>query len=163
MAVLQRFAVDAGRFCLNAWVGAAVLFVIVGVTEVTSSQVDSTMRDVLVTLRFPWYYRSGFTLLGCSLVALLLGGANWGWRRWPLLVLVAVSLGLMVADYYTIFVPLVELVTPPGKPRTPAFAAYHEASTAINTAGLALILLACFVCAGRFPQPEVARLETSNT
>lgn len=162
MAVLQRFAVDAGRFCLNAWVGAAVLFVIVGVTEVTSSQVDSTMRDILVSLRFPWYYRCGFTLLGCSLLTIVLGGANWGWRRWPLLALVAGALGLMVADYCTIYVPLVELVTPPGKPRTPAFAAYHEASTAINTVGLALILLACVLCAGRYPQPMAARQESST-
>lgn len=163
MSLWQQVAVDAGRFCLNAWVGAAVLFVIVGVTEVTSSQVDSTMRDILVTLRFPWYYRTGFTLLGCSLLTVLLGGASWGWRRWLLLVLIAGALGLMVADYYTIYVPLVDLVTPPGQPRTPAFASCHQASTAINTAGLALILLACFVCTGRFPQSVVARPEASTT
>ena len=54
------------RVLLAGWVGAAALFVVVGVREVTSQEFDSATRDALVLLRFPAYYVYGACSLGAS-------------------------------------------------------------------------------------------------
>lgn len=57
---MAKILTGAARFALSAWVGAAALFVVVGIKEVRGSEFDSVTRDLLVGLRFPSYYTFGF-------------------------------------------------------------------------------------------------------
>ena len=69
--VMSRAALTLARLLLSAWFGAAVLFVVIGVREVTHPGFDSMVRDQLAVLRFPAYYVCGF---GCLVVL----GRAWG-------------------------------------------------------------------------------------
>ena len=132
------------RFCLPAWIGAAVLFVWVGVREVTTPEFTSEIKDRLVTLRFPSYYMTGATLLSCAGAGCLIALTSRYSRRAVLvpLLLVLIASGLMAYDYLSIYSPLAALVTPPGKPRTMEFLSLHQWSMRINTVHLALCLVA---------------------
>lgn len=134
------------RIALTAWVGAAALFVVVGIREVTSERTElqsSPVKDALVLVRFPAYYACGFALVTLSLLGSLTAGSLSGKRRWLIVLLVGTSLVLMITDYFWVYRPLAEMITPPGKARPGQFVAYHEASKWINAAGIAL----CFVAA----------------
>lgn len=154
---MHRFCVLIARLAITAWVGAAVLFVIVGVREVTlSGQVlpgggfDSATRDALVLLRFPAYYVTGFALVGVGLLATACAGSASGWSRparFATLGLLSVALLLMISDYVWIYQPLVEMVTPPGATRTSDFEKYHNASKYINVADVTLCgIAAALLC-----------------
>ena len=67
---MQSFCLMLARFCIAAWVGAAVLFVITGVREVTipHQSISSEVKDALVPIRFPAYYMAGFLLVGTGIV-----------------------------------------------------------------------------------------------
>ena len=56
------------RFCITAWTGAASLFVVATLLEVRSSELDSTTKSILATLRFPAYYLFAFALVTPALV-----------------------------------------------------------------------------------------------
>ncbi len=64
---MTRLALCLARLCASAWVGAAVLFVVVAVGQVLSRQFSSEVTDRLVALRFPPYYLFGFGLVGARL------------------------------------------------------------------------------------------------
>jgi uncharacterized membrane protein len=141
--VTTRLALAVARFCVAAWIGAAILFVIVGVREVTTPEFSSEVKDRLVLLRFPAYYCCGVVLLGVALVAMVIASirhASSGIRFVTILLLIAG--GLMAADYMWIYSPLATMVTPPGQPRTSAFITLHHQSMYINTAHLAMCLCA---------------------
>ena len=139
---MKSLALCLARFCSSAWVGAAVLFVVVAIGQVMSKQFASEVTDRLVALRFPPYYAFGFTLLGTSLLGTLLGGSRLGCRgrQVAVIVLLLAALGLMVGDYVAIYQPLIRMITPPGSTRPPEFDRYHHLSEIINTASLALVL-----------------------
>lgn len=141
--VVARLGLAAARFCVAAWIGAAVLFVLVGIREVTTPEFTSEVKDRLVTLRFPVYYAAGVSLVVLAFLATALastGRKTWGLRIALLMLLLAG--GLMVADYLWIYTPLSALVTPPGQPRTMAFITLHHWSMRINTAHLVACLAA---------------------
>jgi hypothetical protein len=140
---MHRASLFLARTAVTAWVGAAVLFVIVGVSEVVHSGFGSEIRDQLVVLRFPWYYRCGVTLLALGLIGTL-GARNElpGRRRGIAAALIGTALVVMIAEYFAVYLPLAALVTPPGKPRTPEFMTYHKLSMWVNFAGLALSFVA---------------------
>ncbi len=143
--VVARLGLAAARFCVAAWIGAAVLFVLVGVREVTTPEFTSEVKDRLVTLRFPVYYAAGISLVGLAFFATVMASVSrptWGLRIALLMLLLAA--GLMVADYLWIYTPLSALVTPPGQPRTMAFITLHHWSMWINTVHLATCLIAAF-------------------
>ncbi len=145
--MMRNILLGAVRFMLPAWVGGAALFVITSVLEVTANQpeIDSVVRDALVGLRFPPYYAFGGVLLGCSLVAggiLSLGGCASKRRFQIATALVLTASVLMIVDYIWIYQPLFEMVTPPGKARTPRFETLHDASKHINSVGLLLAAIA---------------------
>ena len=124
-----------------------MLFVVVGVSEVVYPGFSSEIRDQLVLLRFPWFYRFGFALNGLALLSAIIaqpGGEFPLGRKRAVIVLLILSLVVMAADYSVIYLPLAEAVTPPGKPRTPEFASLHRASMWVNLAGLLL----CSAAAG---------------
>lgn len=138
------FGWGLARFCLPAWIGAAVLFVWVGVREVTTPEFTSEIKDRLVTLRFPGYYSAGATLLCGAVAGCLLALTSQSHRRVVIVpcLLVMLAGGLMVYDYLSIYLPLAALVTPPGKPRTMEFLSLHQWSMRINTVHLLLCLTA---------------------
>jgi len=144
---VKRFAIAWARFATSAWVGAATLFVITSVMEVTDPRLESTVRDILVAVRFPSFYATGAALLGTAWLATLVG------RRWFTAALLGVTLGLMAADYVAVYQPLVELVTPPGKPRTEAFQTYHRWSEGLNGVELLLSLVAALTLCSRNVSP----------
>jgi hypothetical protein len=142
---MNRLVLLLVRWTLSAWVGAAVLFVAVGVREVTSPEFTSEIKDRLVLLRFPLFYATGFSLVGLAWVGLgWLALTNRDRRRiWGCgLVLVTLALGGMLADYLRIYRPLEALVDPPGQPRTQQFLVLHQWSSRVNTFNLAVSLAA---------------------
>ena len=145
---MSRVCLLLARFALSAWVGAAALFVVNGVREVTSTDFDSMTRDRLVALRFPAYYEFGFALVGVALVCLLL---TLGARLIPRLrqiaavVLVGLALAVMTYDFKTVYQPLEKMITPPGQARPMEFTRLHERSKAINSLHVGLSLVAALL------------------
>ena len=147
---MRSLYLTMARFCVTAWVGAAVLFVITAVTEVTTSQpsITSEVKDALVTIRFPAYYSYGFLLVLLGIVCCglyLKHPAGRSKRMGVCLVLLGVSLIAMVVDYVFIFRPLVEMVTPPGGVKPANFRDYHNASMYINAFDIGLCLIAALL------------------
>ena len=142
---MPHAALFVARFCSSAWIGAAVLFVIVGILEVTRGGFDAATKDMLVALRFPAFYRTGATLIGAAWLATCLARdrSELSQRRQMIAIcsLLAV-LAVMVLDYAFIYQPLLARVTPPGVEKTAAFKQYHNASKYVNLLGLALTLIA---------------------
>ena len=138
---LPRLGLALARFGISAWIGAAVLFVVVGVREVTTPEFTSEIKDRLVTLRFPAYYITGAVLLATSVVATVLAGLGTKSKGLKLALVGLVLAGVAMAiDYLWIYSPLAAMVTPPGQPRTLAFVSLHHWSMRINTIHLSLCL-----------------------
>ena len=142
---MSRAALFLARFCSSAWIGAATLFVVVGIREVTAGNFDSTTRDMLVSLRFPSFYSFGVVLVGLAWVGACAADFHPELprrrRAIAILGLLAV-LALMAVDYFWIYSPLLAMVTPPGQAKPAAFVTYHEASKYINLAGLIMASIA---------------------
>lgn len=153
IARMKSLALCLARFCVAAWVGAAVLFVIVSIREVTFPPFSSEVKDHLAVIRFPAYYVTGAVLLGVAWVGTLLAAGHpqlSRGRRLLAATLLALALGEMAADYQWIYRPLEALVTPAGKPRTEQFITLHEWSTRVNAANV----LVCLVSAGALCWPS---------
>jgi hypothetical protein len=143
--LVARVGLFLARFCLSAWIGAATLFVIVGVTEVTRGQFDLKTKDVLVAIRFPAFYTCGVTLVTLGVLGTWVAGNSTVFtrkRRISTLVLLVIVLSSMAVDYFSIYQPLLQMVTPPGQPKTSRFVTYHSASKWINLMGLFVCLIA---------------------
>ena len=139
---MSRLALLIARFAASAWVGAAVLFVINGVQQATSGKIDSTTTDQLVALRFPAYYVLGFSLVGAAWVGSAFSGEQLSFRRrGAVLGLLGLALGVMLFDYLVVYLPLAEMITPPGKPRPQGFQTLHHWSKIINSVDVGLVLL----------------------
>lgn len=165
--ILCELGLFLARFCPSAWIGAATLFVIVGVIEVTRGGFDSTTKDQLVSLRFPAFYGCGVVLLVLGLIGSWLAGRSGELpvSRWlSSMVLLAIVLALMAMDHVFIYQPLVRMVTPPGRSKPAVFVQYHEASKFVNL----VELLFCLAAAGLMNWPvkhrpaEGRELETRN-
>ena len=153
---LPRIGLLLARFCPSAWIGAASLFVIVGVAEVTRPGFDATTKDVLVAVRFPAYYVCGAVLVTLGGVGAWLAGNSAAFpvrRRIGSLVLLAAALACMTIDYVWIYQPLLQMVTPPGQAKPASFIRYHEASKQINLTEL----LICLTAAGLANWPSRPR------
>ncbi len=136
------------RFCLCGWIGAASLFVVTGIREVTSPLFEPLVKNQLAALRFPAYYAFGFALVGISFVVALLLNSEpaGGTRRLKVIrILVGLVLCAMIADYVAIFQPLYELMDDPTARETPAFQSYHWWSMIVNFASVATCLAAALI------------------
>lgn len=160
---MQSLCLLLARFCLAAWVGAVGLFVVTSVREQVEPSFDSTIRDTLALIRFPWYYTFGFALLGTGLVTGLAAVRHPDLTRrraGVALACIFVALALMIADYFLIYEPLIAMITPPGSVRPSHFVGYHKASRHINEAGavlsLAAALLLCWPGVRAPAQPQSA-------
>ncbi len=142
---MPHAALFVARFCSSAWVGAAVLFVIVGVLEVTHGGFDAATKDTLVAIRFPAYYLTGAVLVGTAWLGTCVARdrAELSQRRQVVAVFCLMAvLTVMSLDHAFIYQPLLALVTPPGVEKPPEFTRYHQASKYVNLIGLALSLTA---------------------
>ncbi|MDA0833152.1 MAG: hypothetical protein O2955_10345 [Planctomycetota bacterium] len=140
---VHRLSLALARFCSAAWVGAAVLFVIAGISEVRSPQLDSSAKDLLVLLRFPCYYAIGFSLVIAAFI-----GASVSQLVGPRSITVKIASGLlllallgMVVDHTWIYTPLENHIKKQG-PRDATFETLHEASKWINLATVSITMIA---------------------
>jgi len=143
---MPHAALFVARFCSSAWLGAATLFVIVGIREVTRGGFDAATKDTLVALRFPAYYLTGAFLVGAAWLGTCLAAKQTelsSRRRTVALFSLLAVLTVMVLDYHFVYQPLLVMVMvmPPGVDKTSAFTQYHQASKYVNLLGLTL----CFV------------------
>ena len=146
--IRQRTGLFLARFCVSAWIGAASLFVVVGVMEVTRGGFDSATKDTLVAIRFPAFYLFGSFLIGVAWFGALMAGRSIDFlsgRRKLAIASLSLVLVMMTVDYFLIYLPLLQMVTPPGQVKTGMFIVYHEASKWVNLASLAISGLAMMV------------------
>jgi hypothetical protein len=148
---MRSLCLTVARLTLAAWIGAAALFVATSIREVRPRQsgfdfeFDSATRDRLVALRFPLYYRYGFVLVGTGFLCGLLA---WGhpalgrWRPRIALVLLAIALLAMAADYAWVYQPLTRMIDPPGGTKPAEFTQYHNLSKWTNEGQVTLVLVA---------------------
>ncbi len=145
----MRFGLAAARLAATAWVGAAALFVVTAVREVTHPGFDSATKDQLALLRFPAYYVFGFALIGVAVVAATFATichrsregrqSLSGWRLLAAaLGLLVVAGGIMAVDYAAVYRPMASLITPPGRAHDSRFQTYHQVSVWLNTSQVAL-------------------------
>ena len=156
--MFSKFCLSVGRLAITSWVGAAVLFVVTSVMEITSGQFPSDDLDRLIAIRFPPYYCYGAVSLGVALIGILFSGPLWKQAhvRWGLVcVLITIGMSLMTIDYFVVFNPLLEMITPPGQPRPQNFQQLHQVSEMINGAGLLVSLLAALLANWPLPLATV--------
>jgi hypothetical protein len=139
----MHFLLALLRFSLCAWVGAATLFVITGIREVTSLEFEPAMKNHLAAIRFPAYYFVGFLLVGIAVLsAVALRRRIGSRRRGTIIVVLLISvLLLMVGDWFLVFNPLLELMELPDAREKPEFTTYHNWSKYLNFASIALCLV----------------------
>ncbi|MBI1312325.1 hypothetical protein GC176_13630 [bacterium] len=140
----------AMRFCLCAWLGAAALFVVAGIREVTSPGIDQPTKNLLVTLRFPPYYLFGFSLVGIgTLSSVLLRCSGWNPKCRRRLSVIAVfgilTLLIMAADYLWIYSPLESMMLRPDGTVPAEFHSYHVWSKNINAIAACTCLVAALL------------------
>lgn len=137
------------RLLLAAWVGAAVLYVITSVAEQTSSHFDSLIRDQLATIRFPLYYCFGLSIHALAVPFAFLiwfNSTSQNQRRFlAIFLLVLLSSVLITLDYLLVYLPLQELITPPGQVRSQQFIQLHTLSRHANEVHLTVMLVASIV------------------
>jgi len=140
------------------WVGGAILFVITSVAEQRHPSFDSLIRDQLATIRFPLYYQFCWLTLGVALVATIsafLTDTNPKRKQITLsAALTAIALLIAVADYTLVYLPLQDLITPPGQTRTQEFTRLHDRSRYTNEIHLTLALLSAIVLSTPLNKPK---------
>jgi len=147
---MNRLFLTLSRFAVCAWIGAAAMFVVTTVQEVTSPELDSTTKAFLGLLRFPTHYWFGIGLLAASFAfAALSGGRLMGrGRKRAILVLIAAAFLVLLADYLFVYGPIAEMLRATDAARPASFRTYHQVSEVLSAveAGLALIaaLLLCW-------------------
>ncbi|MAT16832.1 MAG: hypothetical protein CMJ46_16355 [Planctomyces sp.] len=154
MNLLRQLTFVLSRFLICAWVGAAILFVITSVAEQTSDNFNDVVKDQLALIRFPYYYLVGFIMVGGSLASLALTERGQFRVRWWLSIgLLSAALAIMLIDYFAIYMPLQNIITPAGQPRNEEFERYHTYSEYVNTlhVGIAFIvaMLLCSIGMGK--------------
>ena len=129
------------RLALATWVGAAVLFVVTSIAEQRFPEFNSTVRDHLATIRFPFYYATG---TACCTAALASGVLcrSLDPRLTAALLLTTLASIVFALDYWFVYSPLQQSIIPPGQPRTDRFTQLHNLSRNVNSLHHLLILTA---------------------
>jgi hypothetical protein len=143
-----RFGLAVARLAAAAWVGAAALFVVTAVREVTFPGFDSATKVQLALLRFPAYYFCGFTLVGIACLGALAASLGSRPRAKKVAVaagLLAVTLVAIAVDYVAVYRPMAEMITPPGQVHVAQFRDYHRASVWVNVGHVGLCAVAALL------------------
>ena len=140
---MQRVCLAFLRFCLSAWVGTAIFFVMV-VLELRHSRLfDDEVKFNHPKILFPLYYGFEFALLGPALVCASVGLGNArvpAGRRWATLAFVVVAAGVAVWDYVVVYRALVAMMATNVLPAE--FVQLHQQSRWLNEAALGVSLIA---------------------
>lgn len=165
---LHSTVLTIARYSAGAWVGGAVLFVITSVAEQTHPKFDSTIRDQLAAIRFPFYYLFCWTCLGtqtaASILLVLLSRKQLNTRLLCSATLASLALVIAAADHQLIYKPLLKLITPPGKPRSQEFSNLHSASQNINQLHVALAAVAgLLICLPEHTHKNTSAADESTT
>jgi len=138
------------RFCLSAWVGAAALFVVTGIREVTSTEFDAITKNHLALLRFPAYYAAGFGLMSLATVAslgLVVRHCPPARRIRVIAALCLTAVIVMVADRLWVYAPLETMMLDEAARVNPDFRTYHQWSKWINLLSVGMSLAAAVLAA----------------
>ena len=155
---MNRFLWTVLRLSLCAWVGAATLFVVTGVREVTMTDFDAATKNMLAATRFPAYYAFGFTLIVVSAISafgLILTSKEARRRKNVVLALAVFSLIVMWLDHQFIYQPLEIMMLEPEGRLDPEFFTYHQWSKYINCVSVGACLIASLVSACPVTAPAV--------
>ncbi|MCC7423307.1 MAG: hypothetical protein IT428_23775 [Planctomycetaceae bacterium] len=145
---MSRLCLTLARLFLSLWVGGAILFVVTSIAEQKFPGFSQATKNQLALIRFPWYYRFGFTLLGGTLVAGHFARHHAdlaGFARWVVFGLTAASLAVMAIDYHWVYEPLAAIVTPSDRAVSSEFERYHQLSKYVNLAHVGIALVACVI------------------
>ena len=157
----------AMRFCLCAWLGAAALFVVAGVLEVMSPEIDQPTKNLLVTLRFPPYYLFGFSLVGIgTLSSILLRCSKQNAPAHRRLTITAafgvLTLLIMTYDYLQIYLPLEAMMLRDDGIFPGEFHPLHEWSKNINAVSATTCLVAALLSVVEPRQPASSVSESAT-
>ncbi len=142
---IRTMALLIARVVTAAWVGAAVLFVITSVREVSHPEIDTATRNLLPGIRFPAYYATGIILMGAGLLSASLAAGHpqlSRWRRRTTVALLSLAFVCMCVDYVWIYSPLLAVLSAESMVKPSEFVGYHRASEMINGFELVLVLVA---------------------
>ena len=147
------------RFCLSAWVGIAVFFVLVVINLRQSKVFSDTALLEHPRILFPLYYSFEFALLGTALLCALgcIAHPNFSrGRKATLLGLLTAAVALAVWDFARIYQPLIAMMAT--KPLPVEFDSLHRLSRWLNGGILAFSFIAAWLSLGADkPQPEASR------
>ncbi len=157
---MQRLLLSILRFCLSAWVGIAIFFV-VHVIELPKSDLFKTQTKFEhPKVLFPLYYAFEFALLIPALVCACagLGNSNIGrGRRIAILQLLIVATALAAWDFGLIYQKLIEMMAS-SAPLPAEFHSLHRMSRWLNEA----MLTACTAAIVLALLPEESRSGRHN-
>lgn len=136
---MQRLCLGIMRFCLAAWVGIAVFFVMAVIDLRQSNLFAEETKFNHPKVLFPLYYDCEIALLVPALVCAFAGVRNariGRARKYMTLLLVAGAVALALWDYGMIYRELLEIMNAgqPDQPLPPTFHALHRLSRSLNTA-----------------------------
>jgi hypothetical protein len=141
---MQRMVLAVLRFCLSAWVGIAIFFVMIVLDLRHSDLFDPAVKFNHPKVLFPLYYGFAFALLGLAFVSALAGlwsAACGRLLRCIRLAFVGAALGIALLDYLFVYRALAAMMDmqqiPPAQ-----FVVLHEKSRLLNTFVVGLSALA---------------------
>ncbi|MEO1999181.1 MAG: hypothetical protein ABGZ17_28375 [Planctomycetaceae bacterium] len=145
---MQRIGITISRTATTAWAGAAVIFVLTAIREVTAPEFDSVVKSQLALLRFPIYYVMAavclsFGIAGASLA--LIAERRYRKQLLVFLGLAVTAAAMMVVDFMFIYRPLQEMTSILDRARPAEFHRYHQLSRTINAVDVGLCWLAAMV------------------
>jgi hypothetical protein len=144
------------RFCLSAWVGIGVFFVLVLINLRQSKVFSDEALLEHPRILFPLYYSFEFMLLGTALlcaIACLAHPQFTRGRKATLLALLTAAVGLATWDFAGIYQPLIVMMTK--KPLPADFQSLHSLSRSVNGTILALSFIAAWLSLGAGkPSPD---------
>jgi hypothetical protein len=153
---MPRICLAFLRFCLSAWVGIAVFFVVVVINLRQSELFPAQVKFDHPRILFPLYYSFEFALLGTALLCALGCVAHSHFsrgRKATLLVLLTAAVALAVWDFARIYQPLIAMMAT--KPLPAEFDSLHRQSRWLNGAILALSFIAAWLALGPDKPTEI--------
>lgn len=155
--MIERLSLTVARLFLALWVGGAALFVITSIAEQRHPGFMAATKNELALLRFPWYYRFGFTLVAATLVCGHLARNHRelrGAKRYLVVGGLGSAFALMLVDYYFVYRPLQEMLSTAEQVIPAGFQRLHEASKWLNFADVGLCAVAAIALCWPSAEPS---------